>query len=106
MIKTVKKDTGDVIFMRFMKHYCPVCHNQLKVVRLTRVVRSVSREGGLNVCNLPINAKEKSIWYEFKCRECNVRFSEKQIKMAEYMQKQKQKRAQKLAKKAEKAQGK
>ncbi len=77
MIKAVKKDTGNVIYMRLMKHNCPVCHNQLKVVRLTKVVKSKTSEANkfsFNVCDMPVGEKVKFIWYEFKCRECDVRF--------------------------------
>ena len=110
MIKAVKKDTGNVIYMRLMKHNCPVCHNQLKVVRLTKVVKSKTSEANkfsFNVCDMPVGEKVKFIWYEFKCRECDVRFTEAQIKEAEKAERkaqiQKEKEAKKQARKAAKA---
>ena len=105
MIKAVKKDTGNVIYMRLMKHNCPVCHNQLKVVRLTKVVKSKTNEAkfNFNVCDMPVGEKVKFIWYEFKCRECDVRFTEAQIKEAEKAAKKAQRQAQKQAEKDAKA---
>jgi hypothetical protein len=55
---------------------------------------------------MPVGEKVKFIWFEFKCRECDVRYTEAQIKEAEKAQKKEQKRAAKLAKKAAKAQNK
>ena len=109
MIKAVKKDTGNVIYMRLMKHNCPVCHNQLKVVRLTKVVKSKTNEANkfsFNVCDMPVGEKVKFIWYEFKCRECDVRFTEAQIKEAEKAEKRAQRQKEKEAKKQEKKAGK
>ena len=105
MIKAVKKDTGNVIYMRLMKHNCPVCHNQLKVVRLTKVVKSKTNEAkfNFNVCDMPVGEKVKFIWYEFKCRECDVRFTEAQIKEAEKAAKKAQRQAEKQAVKDAKA---
>ena len=105
MIKAVKKDTGNVIYMRLMKHNCPVCHNQLKVVRLTKVVKSKTNEAkfNFNVCDMPVGEKVKFIWYEFKCRECDVRFTEAQIKEAEKAAKKAQRQAEKQAEKDAKA---
>ena len=107
MIKAVKKDTGNVVYMRLMKHNCPVCHNQLKVVKLTKVVKAKSREAkhfDFNVCNMSLGDKVKFVWYEFKCRECDLRFSEKEMKAAEKEQRKEAKRAVRIAKKAQKMQ--
>ena len=41
MVKAVKKDTGNVIYMRLMKHNCPVCQKQLKVVKMTKLDSSL-----------------------------------------------------------------
>ena len=105
MIKAVKKDTGNVVFMRLKKHNCPVCQNQLKVVRMSKVVRSKSKEAknfNFSACDMSLGDKVKFVWYEFKCRECDTRFSEAEIKAAEKAQKKEAKKAARLAKKAEK----
>lgn len=103
MIKAVKKDTGNVVYMRLMKHNCPVCNNQLKVVKLTKVVKAKSREAkqfDFNVCNMSLGDKVKFVWYEFKCRECDLRFSEKEIKAAEKAQKKENRRKARAQRKA------
>ena len=105
MIKAVKKDTGNVVFMRLKKHNCPVCQNQLKVVRMSKVVKSKTRESGnfkFDVCDVSLGDKVKFVWYEFKCRECDKRFSEAEIRAAEKARKKEAKKAARLAKKAEK----
>ncbi|MBE6583550.1 MAG: hypothetical protein E7649_01020 [Ruminococcaceae bacterium] len=107
MVKAVKKDTGNVIYMRLMKHNCPVCQKRLKVVKMTKVVKAKSREAkqfNFNVCNISLGDKVKFVWYEFKCRDCDLRFSEAEIKAAEKTQKKEAKRAARVQKKAEKAQ--
>ena len=53
---------------------------------------------------MSLGDKVKFVWYEFKCRECDLRFSEKEMKAAEKEQRKEAKRAAKIAKKAKKAQ--
>jgi len=106
MIKAVKKDTGNVIYMRLRKHNCPVCGEQLKVVKMTKVVKAKSREAAnfdFSACDLSLGDKVKFVWYEFKCKKCDLRFSESEIKMAEKAQKKEQKRAERLAAKQQRA---
>ena len=96
MIKAVKKDTGDVVYMRLMKHYCPVCQERLRVVRIVKTVKSNTREArsfDFSACNASLGEKAKFIWYEFKCRKCNLRFTESAIRSIEKKKKALAKRA-------------
>ena len=107
MIKAVKKDTGNVLYMRFLKHTCPVCGAQLKVTKMTKVVRSKSKEAkdfDFTACDASLGDKVKFIWYEFKCRECDLRFSEDEMRSIEKQAKKEAKRAAKIAKKQAKKQ--
>ena len=102
MIKAVKKDTGNVVFMRLQKHACPVCQQQLKVVKMKKVVRAKSKEAknfDFTACDAPLGDKVKFVWYEFKCRECDKRFTEAEIKAHEKQVKKEAKKAAKAAKK-------
>jgi hypothetical protein len=102
MIKAVKKDTGSVVFMRLQKHACPQCQRQLKVVKMKKVVRAKSAEAknfDFTACGSPLGEKVKFVWYEFKCRECDKRFTEAEIKAHEKQVKKEAKKAAKAAKK-------
>jgi hypothetical protein len=102
MIKAVKKDTGSVVFMRLQKHACPQCQRQLKVVKMKKVVRAKSAEAknfDFTACGSPLGEKVKFVWYEFKCRECDKRFTEAEIKAHEKQIKKEAKKAAKADKK-------
>lgn len=116
MVSAVKKDTGNMIYMRLLKHECPLCNNRLKVVKMTRVVKSKSREAkkfNFNACDIELGDKVKFIWYEFKCKECDVRFTEAQLREHEKKERRQRRkdtriaaraaRSEKRAEKAEKA---
>ena len=47
MIKATKKDTGTTVYMRLKKHNCPQCGEQLKVVKLKKVMISEIKIYGL-----------------------------------------------------------
>ncbi len=86
MIKAVKKDTGSLIYMRFKKHNCPECGKQLKLVKLTKVVRAKTREAknfDLSAAGQPLGEKVKIVWYEFKCRDCDKTYTEKSMRQIE-----------------------
>ena len=76
---------------------------------MVKTVKANSREANqfnFNVCNVSLGDKVKFIWYEFKCRECDLRFTEAEMKLAEKKIKKEAKRAARLAKKAEKSKNK
>ena len=105
MITGVKKDTGNFIYMRVMKHNCPQCGAQMKVVKKKKVVRAKTREAkrfDFTACDLSLGDKVKFIWYEFKCKDCDKNYTESALKAIEKQKKEEEKAAVKEAKKAEK----
>ena len=109
MIKATKKDTGNTVYMRLKKHNCPQCGEQLKVVKLKKVVKSNSKEAAnfnFSACDKSLGEKVKFIWYEFKCKDCDVRYTEDQMRAHEKALRRKEKAEKKEQKKAEKAKAK
>ena len=105
MIKATKKDTGNAVYLRLIKHNCPKCGAQLKVVKLKKVVKSNSKEASnfnFSACEKSLGEKVKFIWYEFKCKDCDVRYTEDQMRAHEKALRQKEKAEKKEQKKAEK----
>ena len=114
MIKAVKKDSGSVYYMRLKKHACPSCAAQLKVVKMKKTVKANTEEAAgfkFSAAGHPLGEKVKFIWYEFKCPECDTRFTEdalrkiekKAKKDAARAKKEEKKSAKKAAKEAKKA---
>lgn len=104
MVSGVKKDTGNFIYMRLMKHNCPECGKQMKVVKFSKVVRAKTKEAknfDFTACDLSLGDKVKFIWYEFKCKDCDKTYTEASLRAIEKQQKKEQKAAQKAEKKAE-----
>ena len=105
MVSGVKKDTGSFVYMRLMKHNCPECGKQMKVVKMTRVVRAKTKEAknfDFTACDLSLGDKVKFIWYEFKCRDCDKTYTEANLRAIEKQKKKEEKIAEKAEKKAEK----
>ena len=106
MVSGVKKDTGSFVYMRLMKHDCPVCGKQMKVVKMTKVVKAKTKEAknfDFTACDLSLGDKVKFIWYEFKCRDCDKTYTEASLRAIEKQKKKEEKAAQRAEKKAEKA---
>ena len=104
MVSGVKKDTGSFVYMRLMKHDCPVCGKRMKVVKMTKVVKAKTKEAknfDFTACDLPLGEKVKFIWYEFKCKDCDKTYTEADLRVIEKQKKKEQKAAQKAEKKAE-----
>lgn len=83
MIKAVKKDTGNVIYMRLKKHNCPVCDKQMKVIKMTKVVKAKTKEAAgfdFKACDINLGEKVKFIWYEFKCKDCGKQYTESDMR--------------------------
>ena len=105
MVSVVKKDTGNFIYMRVKKHNCPECGKQLKVIKMTKTVKSKTKEANnfnFSACDMPLGEKVKFIWYEFRCKDCKTTYTEEAMKAAEKQQKKEQKAAEKAEKKAAK----
>jgi transposase-like protein len=106
MVSGVKKDTGSFVYMRVKKHSCPECGEQMKVVKMTKVVRAKSKEAknfDFTACDLSLGDKVKFIWYEFKCKDCDKTYTEEAMKAIEKQQKKEERAARREAKKAERA---
>lgn len=106
MIKAVKKDTGNTVYLRLKKHYCPACSNQLKVVKFTKVVKAKTKEAknfDFTAADASLGEKVKFIWYEFKCKNCDKTYTEADMRAIEKQKKKEEKIAKKAEKKAEKA---
>ncbi len=86
MIKAVKKDTGNLLYMRLLKHKCPCCSSPLKLVKMKKVLKSKTKEAtnfNFTACSESLGEKVKFIWYEFKCRKCNMRYTEDTLRKLE-----------------------
>ena len=106
MIKAVKKDTGNLIYMRLQKHSCPVCKDQLKVVKMKKVVKANTREAqgfDFTACNTSLGEKVKFIWFEFKCKSCDRQYTEAELKAMEKKARREAREAKKEEKKAARA---
>ncbi len=106
MIKATKKDTGNVIYMRLKKHNCPLCDKQMKVVKMTKIVKAKTKEAAnfdFKACDINLGEKVKFVWYEFKCKDCGKQFTEKDMRLHDKEMKKKAAAEKKEAKKAARA---
>ena len=86
MIKAVKKDTGSFVYMKLKKHACPTCGRQLKVVKMKKTVRSKTKEAAnfdFSAANVNLGEKVKFIWFEFRCPDCEVQYTEDALRKIE-----------------------
>ena len=86
MIKAVKKDTGSFVYMKLKKHACPTCDRQLKVVKMKKTVRSKTKEAAnfdFTAANVNLGEKVKFIWFEFRCPDCEVQYTEDALRKIE-----------------------
>ncbi len=108
MIKAVKKDTGSFVYMKLKKHACPECGKQMKVVKMKKTVKANTKEAAsfdFTAANTRLGERVKFIWFEFRCRDCEVQYTEEALRKIEKKAKKdaaKAKKAEKKEKKAEK----
>ena len=104
MVKGVKKDYGDVVYMRFKKHMCPECGNSCFVKKVKRKIdtKRLSDSQKQATGTTTIEGKVKFIWYEFRCTGCGNQYTEAEMKKYETEKQAAEKAAKKAAKKAEK----
>ena len=85
-IHGVKRIWAPPFYLRFKKHFCPICNEPLIPIKISKIVNSESKEAqeydfsssdGYMLGNI------KFIWNEFKCKSCNRNFSISEIKYAE-----------------------
>ena len=106
MIKATKKDTGNLVYMRLKKHNCPLCDKQLKVVKMSKVVKAKTKEAAnfnFKACDLPLGEKVKFVWYEFKCKDCGKQFTENDMRRHDKLVKREAAAEKKSARKAARA---
>lgn len=87
-IRHVKRSWSRPLFMKWGKHYCPVCNEVLKKIKVSKVVNSESEEAnnfdfssvggdGYMVGNVEFT------WMEFCCSKCEKNYSMNDIYRAE-----------------------
>lgn len=106
MVKGVKKDYGDFVYMRMKKHECPDCQGPTFLRKVKRKINSKSKSAknyDFRVGDTTLSGSVKFIWYEFKCKNCGNQYTESQMKQYEADKKSAEKAAKKAQKKAEKA---
>lgn len=111
MVTGVKKDYGNITYMRLKKHNCPDCGGATFLRKVKKKVKSGSKAAAnynFSVGDTLLSGTVKFIWYEFKCKNCGNQFTEAQMrafeeqkKAAEKAQKKEEKKAEREAKKAE-----
>ena len=107
MISGVKKNTGDVLYMRLKKHVCPDCGQKVFVRKIKKVINSGSKSAAnydFTIGDVTLEGKVKFIWYEFKCTGCGNMTTEAVMKAFEKRQKKEARLEKKQAKKAAKKQ--
>ena len=74
------------VFMKWGKHYCPVCNALLKKVKISNVINSQSPEAKQPPYKNHIDdmvGNIKFIWSEFACETCQKNYSVNEIYKAE-----------------------
>lgn len=107
MVKGVKKDYGDFVYMRVKKHECPDCQGPTFLRKVKRTINSkgkTAKNYDFTVGDTTLSGRVKFIWYEFKCKNCGNQYTEAQMKKyeadkkaAEKAQKKQEKKEQKKA---------
>ncbi len=84
----VKRIWSRPLFMKWRKYFCPICGEELKKVRISKIVNSQSKEandydfssaGGEEY----IIGNVKFIWTELLCENCNKSYSINDVYQAE-----------------------
>ncbi len=105
MVSGVKKDYGDIFYMRVKKHNCPDCGGPVFLRKVKRKVRSTSKTAAdydFRVGDTTLSGKVKFIWYEFRCKNCGNQYTEAQMRAFEEKKKAMEKAEKKQQKKQEK----
>lgn len=71
--KTVKRP----IWLKYKKHYCPICNGLLKTVEITKIVNWKSEEAknfDFSSFESSMTKNIKFIWKELHCPVCNTNF--------------------------------
>ena len=71
MVTGVKKDYGNITYMRIKKHNCPDCGGATFVRKVKKRVKSgskLAKNFDFSVGDTLLSGTVKFIWYEFKCK--------------------------------------
>ncbi len=76
------------LFMKWGKHFCPVCGEELRKIKISKIVNSKSEEAKNYDFSSPggdgyMVGNVKFIWTEFHCEKCDKNFSINSIYQAE-----------------------
>ena len=84
----VKRSWSRPFFVNFKKHFCPVCGEELKKTKVSKIVNSQSEEAKDYDFSSPggdgfMLGNVKFIWTEFFCTKCSKHYSISDIYQAE-----------------------
>ncbi len=85
-IHHVKRIWSRPFFVKFKKHYCPACGEELKKQKVSKIVNSKSDEAknyDFSSFDSYMIGNVKFIWKEFVCLMCNTSYSVDEIYQAE-----------------------
>jgi len=76
----VKRIWSRPLFVKWRKHFCPLCDGELQKVKISKIVNSQSDEAKDYDFSSPggdgyMIGNVKFIWTEFYCGKCNKNFS-------------------------------
>jgi len=87
----VKRIWSRPLFMKFGKHYCPVCGEELKKQKVSKITNSRSEEAKNYDFSFAgdgyMSGNVKFIWTEFACLKCNKNYSVNDVYKAEKVKK-------------------
>lgn len=80
----------DVVYVSLTKHYCPNCSENLKTVKVSKVINYHSPEAenfdftfGSGNHIMVVNDDVKFTWKEFECPKCKKHFTVEELKTIE-----------------------
>ena len=79
----VKRIWSRPLFVKWGKHFCPVCGEDLQKIKISKIVNSQSEEAKdydfSSAGNGYMIGNVKFIWTEFACAHCNRNYSVNEI---------------------------
>ena len=85
-IHGVKRECSNPFWVRFKKHYCPICTGLLTVTKVSKVVNSSSEEAkdyDFSSADTHMIGNVKFIQTAFHCAACDKAFSIREIREIE-----------------------